>query len=230
MSDAQLTDQSVASLAPRLDALTTALAALEKQMSRAGREQLKANALAETQAKRFEATLDELRTVAEQREQEYATERERLAATVSEARLTVVRSFFPVLDGLDEAIRTAHTILHQAHRVESPETLLSSLLEAPVECVDLVIPPMPLRETLESWLQGLVIVRRRLLDAMASEGVTPILAEGRPFDPHHHIVVEVIPSRTAPAGMVLQEIRRGLMIGTRVLRHAEVAVADESSS
>ncbi|NCC35819.1 MAG: hypothetical protein EOM24_27970, partial [Chloroflexia bacterium] len=111
-----MNDQSVASLAPRLDTLATALAALEKQMSRAGREQLKANALAETQAKRFEATLDELRTVAEQREQEWAVERERLAVTVSEARLTVVRSFFPVLDGLDEAIRTAHTILHQAHR------------------------------------------------------------------------------------------------------------------
>ncbi|WP_129671434.1 nucleotide exchange factor GrpE [Candidatus Chloroploca sp. Khr17] len=230
MSDAELTDQSVASLAPRLDTLATALAALEKQMSRAGREQLKANALAETQAKRFDATLDELRTVAEQREQESAAERERLAATVSEARLTVVRSFFPVLDGLDEAIRTADTILHQAHRAESPEALLLRLLEDPVGCAELGLPSVPLQEALESWLQGLVIVRRRLLDAMASEGVTPILAEGRPFDPHHHIVVEVIHSRTAPAGMVLQETRRGLMIGTRVLRHAEVAVADESSS
>ena len=70
------------------------------------------------------------------------------------------------------------------------------------------------------------MVRRRLLDALAAEGVTLIAAEGQPFDPRRHIAVEVV-AAAAPSGTVMQEIRRGFVVGTRVLRHAEVAVAGD---
>src|SRR5947199_211805 len=46
---------------PALAALPPALAALEKQISRAGREQLKANSLAEAQLAQLTAALDALR-------------------------------------------------------------------------------------------------------------------------------------------------------------------------
>ncbi|NTU82038.1 MAG: hypothetical protein HGA45_22105, partial [Chloroflexales bacterium] len=46
---------------PQIEALREAVVALERQIARAGREQLKANAMAETQAERMAAALDALR-------------------------------------------------------------------------------------------------------------------------------------------------------------------------
>jgi molecular chaperone GrpE len=82
-----------------------------------------------------------------------------------------------------------------------------------------------LRDSLRAWLQGLTFVRQRLLDALAAEGVRPIPALGLPFDPVLHLAIQAVPSTNQPAGTVVSEIRRGYTISGRVLRHAEVAVA-----
>lgn len=212
-------------LVARIEALQAAVAALEKQVGRAGREQLRANALAETQAGRLEAALDALRAAEERREAELAAARAQAQDAVAEARLAVARGFFPTLDGLDEAIRAGHATLAHSAQPEPPTTLLLRLLLGAAEGegrreADSLGP------ALEAWLEGLALVRRRLLDALAAEGVTPIPAEGRPFDPRRHIAVEVV-AADAPPGTVVQEIRRGFACGARVLRHAEVAVAGE---
>lgn len=86
-----------------------------------------------------------------------------------------------------------------------------------------------LREALDAWLVGLMFVRQRLLDALAAEGVRPIDAEGQPFDPQRHIAIEVVPAHNGrPPGTVAAELRRGYLVGERVLRHAEVAVTREA--
>jgi molecular chaperone GrpE (heat shock protein) len=44
-----------------------------------------------------------------------------------------------------------------------------------------------------------------------------------------HIAMDVVPaSAKLPPGTVATELRRGYHIGSRVLRHAEVAVSSES--
>lgn len=212
-------------LAARIDALQAAVAALEKQIGRAGREQLKANALAETQADRLAAALEALRAAEERREAELAAAHAQAQAAVAEARLAVARGLFPTLDGLDEAIRAGRaTLAHSAWR-EPPSTLLRRLLLGGAEGEERREADR-MRPALDAWLEGLVLVRRRLLDALAAEGVAPIPAEGQPFDPRRHIAAEVV-AADAPPGTVVQEIRRGFASGARVLRHAEVAVAGE---
>ena len=64
-------------------------------------------------------------------------------------------------------------------------------------------------------------------DAVARHGgVRPIEAEGRPFDPHRHVVVETAPAAAGvPPDTVVREIRRGYLRGEEVLRYAEVVVA-----
>jgi molecular chaperone GrpE len=213
-------DPLPADLSARIDALQATVAALEKQIARAGREQLRANALAETQAERLAAALDALRAAEERRDAELGQARARAA----EARLEVVRSLLPVVDGLDEAIRAGRATLEHRGGEEPPADLLRRLLLGAPEAAGRGAEP--LRDALGAWLEGLLIVRRRVLDALAAEGVAPIAAEGRPFDPRRHIAVEVVAAAAAP-GTVLHEIRRGFVAGERVLRHAEVAVAGE---
>lgn len=211
-----------AGLATRIEALQAAVAALEKQIGRAGREQLKANTLAEAQAERLEATLAELRAADERREAELSAERERGRLAAQEARLDAARAMFPALDGIDEAIRAGQAMLDHAARQEPPATILRRLLG--ISAAERNDPTSP-QAAMSAWLTGLGLVRRRLLDALAEQGVTPIAAEGRPFDPHRHIAVEVVNAPGVAPGSVVQEIRRGFLAGERVLRHAEVAVA-----
>lgn len=212
-----MTAQEELALAARIEALQATVAALEKQIGRAGREQLKANALAETQAEGLAEALAALRSAEEGRERELAAAREEAARAVSEARLAVARAMFPTVDGLDEALRAGRASLAHAARGEAPSELLRRLLLGGEGRRD---------EALAAWLEGLAMVRRRLLDALAAEGVTPIAAEGRAFDPRRHVAVEVV-AAAAPPGTVVQELRRGFVAGERVLRHAEVAVAGE---
>jgi molecular chaperone GrpE (heat shock protein) len=216
-------EQVPTELAARIDALQATVAALEKQIGRAGREQLKANALTETQAERMAATLATLQASEARREAELVAAREHNQTAMAEARLAVVRAMFPVLDGLDEAIRAGHATLAHAARRESAAALLRRLLLGAVDAEDRR-EAEALHTALDAWLGGLTMVRRRLLDALAAEGVTLIAAEGQPFDPRRHIAVEVVVA-AAPSGTIMQEIRRGFVVGTRVLRHAEVAVA-----
>lgn len=218
-------EQAPSELAAQIDALQATVAALEKQIGRAGREQLKANALTETQAERLAATLATLQASEARREAELITAREQGHAAVTEARLAVVRALFPTLDGLDEAIRAGHATLAHAARRESTAALLRRLLLGAAEAEERR-EAATLRAALDAWLSGLTMVRRRLLDALAAEGVTLIAAEGQPFDPRRHIAVEVVTAAAAP-GTVMHEIRRGFVVGTRVLRHAEVAVVGE---
>jgi len=218
-------EQDLPDLVVRIDALQAAVVALEKQIGRAGREQLKANALSETQAERLAAAMDALHTAEDRREAEIATQRQQAQFAITESRLAVARSMFPAIDGLDDAIRAGRTTLEHTTRRESADALLRRLLLSAVDA-DPRRETDPLQAALDSWLSGLAMVRRRLLDALSAEGVTLIFAEGHPFDPHRHIAVDVV-AADAALGTVIQEIRRGFMVGARVLRHAEVSVAGE---
>lgn len=257
--------------------LQDGLAALEKQVSKAGREQFKANALAESQAERLGAALDLLRTTAQEAEERARAEQESLrqqaGSAQTAARLAVVERLLPVLDGLDEALRAGRRVLAEVAtrpvgagapfqplaRPVDPARSEPNLLEQlrrffvgplPVEPVEPVAddgpdqPPPPrmlpapdadaqqdLRAALDAWLIGLTFVRQRLLDVLGAEDVWPIEAEGLPFDPQLHMALDVVPARgDLLPGTVASELRRGYLVGGRVLRHAEVAVAQEPGS
>lgn len=202
-------------------AVQQTLAALERQVSRAGREQLKANALVEAQMGELSAALEALRTADVRREAELEAARERARTAQAAARLDVARAVLPALDGLDEAMRSGRRLIEEARVPASPRGLLARLRRDRKRQL-----PAEAARTLEAWIEGLTFVRRRLLDVLAAEGIEPIEAEGLPFDPERHIVVEVVPARRGlPPGTVAAEVRRGYATPDRMLRHAEVAVS-----
>jgi molecular chaperone GrpE len=79
--------------------------------------------------------------------------------------------------------------------------------------------------SVESYREGLEIIRRRLLDLLARRGVKPIEAVGQTFDPHFHEAMAYEPSPGRREGEVIEEVRRGYMLGDRLLRPSLVKVA-----
>ncbi|HKQ96767.1 MAG TPA: nucleotide exchange factor GrpE, partial [Candidatus Polarisedimenticolia bacterium] len=73
---------------------------------------------------------------------------------------------------------------------------------------------------------GVALIRERLRQAMAAEGVEEIATAGTPFDPS---VAEAVSteSTTDPGknGLVVEEIERGYRLGGALLRPARVRVA-----
>ena len=78
------------------------------------------------------------------------------------------------------------------------------------------------------WIEGIVAIDRKLRQLLESEGVSPIEALGRPFDPREHEAIAHIAATGRPEGEVVAEVRRGYRLRDRVLRAALVAVSDGS--
>ena len=103
---------------------------------------------------------------------------------------------------------------------------------------DLLIELLPLVDDLERALQadpgaegadayrkGVELIHRQLLDVLRKRGVRPIEALGVDFDPYYHQAVVHEPVEGKREGEVIEEFRRGYMLGDRLLRPAMVKVA-----
>jgi molecular chaperone GrpE len=73
--------------------------------------------------------------------------------------------------------------------------------------------------------KGVELIHRQLLDLLRKRGVRPIEALGADFDPHYHMAVAHEPANDRREGEVIEEFRRGYMLGDRLLRPAMVKVA-----
>jgi len=212
-------------LPQQIAALREAVEKLDRQVARAGKEQFKANSLAEAQQQNLKAMLDQVRAGEAARERELTQLRAQADRGSDAARLEVIERLLPVLDGLDEAIAAGESLLAE----EEPTAVLSfgqrtreawRVLKG--EATSVVLPD----EHWAAWLHGVEFVRERLLEVLAAEGVQPIETEGQPFDPNRHHAVDVIAADvTLPVGLIARETRRGYVCGDRVLRYAEVVVA-----
>src|SRR2546425_7528876 len=72
---------------------------------------------------------------------------------------------------------------------------------------------------------GMVLVQKQLNDLLAENGLQPIEAEGRRFDPNVHEAIAHEPSDQVPEGFVLRQARRGYRFQDRLLRPAKVVVS-----
>jgi molecular chaperone GrpE len=71
---------------------------------------------------------------------------------------------------------------------------------------------------------GMTLVLKQLNDFLAENGLQPIEAEGRKFDPNLHEAIGHEPSEL-PEGMVIRQTRRGYRFKDRLLRPARVVVS-----
>jgi molecular chaperone GrpE len=74
-------------------------------------------------------------------------------------------------------------------------------------------------------LAGLGMVLKQLNDFLADNGLQPIDAEGRPFDPNLHEAIAHEPNESVPEGSVVRQMRRGYRLKDRLLRPSTVVVS-----
>ncbi len=80
-------------------------------------------------------------------------------------------------------------------------------------------------EAVERYRRGVELIHQHLLDLLRKRGVRPIEAVGADFDPHFHQAVIHEAVQGARDGEVIEEFRRGYMLGDRLLRPSMVKVA-----
>jgi molecular chaperone GrpE len=71
------------------------------------------------------------------------------------------------------------------------------------------------------WREGLAVLRGKVLQALARNDVTPIVAVGEPFNPRYHHAVGVCDGM-GPPGTVARQVRPGYTWKGQVLQPAEV--------
>lgn len=78
---------------------------------------------------------------------------------------------------------------------------------------------------LQALLQGVELVRRELLGALAKHGVNPIEAQGKTFDPALHEAMSQVDDDSVPNATVVQVLQKGYQLRDRMLRPARVIVS-----
>ena len=75
------------------------------------------------------------------------------------------------------------------------------------------------------WVQGLILVSKRLIAALEQLGVRQIGKPGDPFNPRWHEAVSLEMRNNVPEGTILTVTRPGYALGERILRPAQVIVS-----
>lgn len=78
----------------------------------------------------------------------------------------------------------------------------------------------------ESFKQGIELVTKQISDIFKKFGVEEIETRGKPFDPELHEAVSNIQDDNLGEKIIKEEFRKGYKIGTKVIRHAMVVVAN----
>jgi molecular chaperone GrpE len=173
------------------------------------------------------------RTRAEERIAEVDTSPTALLGQLDELRGQVVAAEQEAAENKAGWQRTAAEFANYRRRTEldreqnlglANEALLSKLLTI-VDDFDRAIAQMPAELHQVPWTEGIVAIDRKLRQLLDSEGLTPIDAQGQPFDPHQHEAVVQEETTKVPEGTVTTEFQRGYRLRDRVLRPAMVAVA-----
>ena len=74
-------------------------------------------------------------------------------------------------------------------------------------------------------MESLRLVEREFHRVLSKHGIVPVETEGQSFDPSRHEAVAVEERVDVPAGLILEEVRRGWRMSAVVLRPASVRIA-----
>jgi len=102
--------------------------------------------------------------------------------------------------------------------------LLEDLLPM-VDDMERALKADPGTEATNAIRTGVELIHKQLLETLRKRGVKPIESLGADFDPHFHMAVAHDPADGRREGEVIEEFRRGYLLGDRLLRPAMVKVA-----
>ena len=89
----------------------------------------------------------------------------------------------------------------------------------------LALKAVPLEQAESDWVQGVILIERKLRTALESVGLEKVEAVGKQFNPWEHEVVLEAEVAEVASGQVVEVLREGYKIDGKVIRPAQVKVA-----
>jgi molecular chaperone GrpE len=108
------------------------------------------------------------------------------------------------------------------------ESLVVQLLDV-VDELELAIKSARSSANVETLIQGVEMTLKKLRKILEQEGVFPIECEGKVFDPSRHNAVAAVERDDVEGCVVVEEVRKGYIMKSKVIRPSIVKVAVESS-
>lgn len=113
-------------------------------------------------------------------------------------------------------------------RDNARESIVRSLAEEILPMADSLTRALQAAEQVEgaeNIVQGLRLVEREFYGALERLGIQPVEAVGRKFDPHFHEAAMQQQVAGVPPNTVVEELKKGFVLGDQVIRPSQVVVA-----
>ena len=104
------------------------------------------------------------------------------------------------------------------------EELTKSLLPL-IDDLEIAIASAKQNEDRLSFVEGIGLIYKDLMAVLGEEGLKPIKAVGEKFDPYKHEVIMTIVDDGLPEDTILEELEKGYMLGSKLIRTAKVKVS-----
>lgn len=105
-------------------------------------------------------------------------------------------------------------------------SILSDIVEVFLPVVDNLENALKIETQDVEYKKGIELVLKQFKDILKSKGVEEIPAMGETFDPSLHEAVGSVQDPEKNTQEIVQEYRKGYKIGSKVIRHSMVVVAN----
>ena len=105
-------------------------------------------------------------------------------------------------------------------------SLISDIFTTLLPVIDNLEKAVSVKTEDEAYKQGVELVLKQFKEVLTANGVQEIEAVGMPFDPEVHEAVGMVTDETLGEKTIKEEYRKGYKIGSKVIRHSMVVVAN----
>lgn len=105
-------------------------------------------------------------------------------------------------------------------------SIIADIVEKMLPVLDNLEKAVEAKTKDENYKEGVELVLKQYQDVLTSFGVKKIETVGQTFDPEIHEAVSSVQDEKYGEKEIVQEFRKGYMVGTKVIRHAMVVVAN----
>jgi molecular chaperone GrpE len=113
----------------------------------------------------------------------------------------------------------------EAEKAESYQSAIGDITKRYLPVLDDLERALAARPADLAWAEGIELIYRKLHSILEVEGLKRIEAEGQMFDPNFHEAISQEPSEDHASGQIIAVVRNGYMLGDKVVRPAQVCVA-----
>ena len=119
-----------------------------------------------------------------------------------------------------------HKKRSQKERDSLYNMILADIIENMLPILDNLENAVKVETKDEEFKKGIELVLKQFQDTLKTKGVEEIKTVGETFDPELHEAVSSVQDDTKGEKEIVQEYRKGYRIGTKVIRHSMVVVAN----